>query len=144
MSVAFAPRPWVVATLVAVTAAGCVAAATTPFPGRFLFLVVAVAGGAESVRSLLLRPTLRADEHGLEVVSGFRRERHPWSAVANVTPLGEPGGGGHLRRRANALEIDLGDRLLLVPAYRLGTSAEEATRGLGPYLSVMPTSPRSR
>lgn len=125
----YAVRPWLAATFVLGALAAVGAASRTPFPGRFLFLVVAVGAGAEAVRAVVLRPTLRADAEGLEVVAGFRRERHPWSAVADVTTL--DGGKALARgRKGVALEIDLGERLVLVAPYRLGVPATEAADAL--------------
>lgn len=121
----FAVSPWLVATLGAGTTLATVAAARTPFPGRFLLLVIAAAAGVETLRGLLLRPTLRADADGIEVVTGLRRERIPWHLVHDVTTLDPPVDGKALRRRANALEIDLGERLVVVPAYRLGAPAAD-------------------
>jgi hypothetical protein len=136
--VAYAVPRRLVALLAAVAATAGVMALRAPFPGRFLLGVVAVAATAEALRSALLRPTLRADENGIEVVAGLRRRHLPWADVESVTTLAPPSEGGMLRRRANALEIDLGDRLVLVPAYRLGVSGETAASELatirtGPY-----------
>ncbi|HEX8001506.1 MAG TPA: PH domain-containing protein [Mycobacteriales bacterium] len=122
----YAARPWLVATLASGALAGAVTAVRTPLPGRFLFVVLAVAAGAEALRCALLRPTLRAHAEGIEVVTGISRERIPWSAVEEVTPMSRPESAKTVRRRADALEIDLGDRLVIVPAYRLGTSAATA------------------
>ncbi len=119
-----------VALLAAASLTGLAVAVRTPPPGRFLFVVIAVAAGVETVRALVFRPTLRADERGIEVVSGVSRHRIPWHVVQAVTTLGVPDSGKALRRRADALEIDLGDRLIVVPAYRLGTSAAEAASSL--------------
>jgi hypothetical protein len=63
-------------------------------------------------------------------VVGLRRERHPWSAVTDVAPLAPPAAAARLRRRANALEVDLGDRLLVVPAYRLGAPIPDVVAAL--------------
>lgn len=142
MTLTFAVRPWLVALLAAATATGAVVAARTPLPGRFLFLVVTVATGAETLRALVFRPTLRADADGIEVVTGLRRERLPWSAVDAVTTIQTPSSAGTtMRRRADALEIDLGERLVVVPAYRLGTSANEAAESLRTLSSMTASAP---
>lgn len=99
-------------------------------PGRLLILVAGFAAGFEACRALLLRPTLVADEEGIDVAVGLRRERVAWDEVERVTTLQPPSGGGRARRRANALEIDLGDRLLVVSGYRMGTPAAEAADAL--------------
>jgi hypothetical protein len=131
--VAYAVPRWLAATFVLGALAAAGAAWRTPPPGRFLFLVVAVAAGAEAVRAVLLRPTLRADERGIEVVAGFRRERHPWAAVDAVTTLARP--QRSIRRGGDALEIDLGERLVLVPSYRLGAPADEVATTLRAFPS---------
>ena len=114
-----------------VAAVALLAVATrVELPGRLLFLVAAAAAGAETVRALVLRPTLFADEHGIDVAVGLRRVRAGWDEVERVTTLGPPSGGGGPRRRANALEIDLGDRLLVVSGYRLGVPATTAAAAL--------------
>jgi hypothetical protein len=120
----YAVRPAVVALFALGAVAALAAVAAIPDrPGRFLFAVAAAGFAAEAVRSALLRPTLTADAGGIDVASGLGRATYPWSAVAAVDALRPPTGGGRLRRRADALEIDLGDRLVLVPAYRLGRAA---------------------
>lgn len=130
MTVEYAVRPWLAATLVLGTAAAAGAAARTPFPGRFLFLVVVAGAAVESYRAVLLRPTLRAHARGIEVVVGLRRQRLPWGAVESVDVLHRPTEGRALRRFANALEIDLGDRLVHVPSYRLGAPSTEVADAL--------------
>jgi hypothetical protein len=90
-------------------------------PGRVLMGAAATGLLVEALRGAALRPTLRADDSGLEVVSGVVRRRYAWEAVDDVRV-------DTVRRRfvsATSLEIDLGDRLLLVPAYRLGRPLSE-------------------
>lgn len=128
---AYSVPPWLVAASAAASLVAFAAAARGDGPGRFLFLVLGVVAAAEALRSALLRPTLTADSYGITVVPWFRRERHAWAAVAAVTVLGAPeGGGARLRRRANAVEVDLGERLLVVPAYRLGAPAADVVAAL--------------
>lgn len=133
--VAYAVRPLLAWTVAAVSVVAWVMVVRTPMPGRFLFAVLAVGATVEAVRALLLRPTLSADEHGIEVVTGFRRERHPWSAVEHVSTLGPPTERRALRSGLNALEIDLGERLIVVPAYRLGASGDDVAAALAPMRS---------
>jgi hypothetical protein len=118
-------------------AVGTLAAAYATYavdgPGRLLFAVAAAGAAFETLRALLLRPTLRADAEGLEVVVGLRRERHPWATVTSVGTL--EARGSRPRRRAHALEIDLGVRLLVVPAYRLGASVEDVAEGVSGMMS---------
>lgn len=130
MTVEYATRPWLAATFVIGTAAAAGAAARTPFPGRFLFLVVVAGAAVESYRAVFLRPTLRAHARGIEAVVGLRRRRYPWPAVESVDVLHRPTEGRALRRFSNALEIDLGDRLVHVPSYRLGVPAAEVADAL--------------
>ena len=128
--VTYAVRPALIVLLAAGALAAVAFALLVDGPGRFLLAVAAFGAGFEAVRSALLRPTLAADADGVEVASGLTRERHPWSAVAAVAPLRPPVSGGRLRRRANAVEIDLGERLLVVPAYRLGAPVPDVLTAL--------------
>ena len=121
----YAVRPWLVAVLLGAGVVLFAVAVDARWPERFLFAVPAVVVWVEALRSSVLRPTLRADDAGIEVVVGLRRERHPWSAVEAIGVMGPPSSGGRFRRRANALEIDLGERLVMLPAYRLGASAQD-------------------
>lgn len=127
----FATSPWLVAGLAAAAALlGRSSATATGGAERFLLAVPAVVLAAEALRSALLRPTLAADEDGIEVVTGWSRKRYPWSSVVSVGAMGPPSSGGRLRRRANALEIDLGERLLVVPGYRLGKPVAQVAAGI--------------
>jgi hypothetical protein len=128
--VAYAVRPVVIALLGLGAVAALALAILTDGPGRFLLGVAAACAAGEALRSGLLRPTLAADADGFEVAHGLTRERHPWTAVTSVGTLQPPGGGGRLRRRANAVEIDLGERLLVVPAYRLGVPVTDVVTAL--------------
>ena len=129
-SLRYAVPPWLVAALALACAAALAAGVSTGGPGRFLFWVLAAATGGEALRSALLRPTLAVHPDGLELVTGLRRERHPWVAVVRVAPLTPPGDGGRLRRRAAALEIDLGERLVVVPGYRLGAPVDDVVASI--------------
>lgn len=121
-------RPWLVALLAAAALGGTALVATTDGPGRLLFAVAAAGAACEAVRGAL--PTVVADGDAVEVLVGLRRERHPWSAVAAIGQLAPPAAGARPRRRANALELDLGDRLLVVPAYRLGAPVGDVVTAL--------------
>ena len=128
--VEYSTPPWLVAALAA-GALVALAAATRAAPaGRFFALVLAVVTGGEALRSLVLRPTVYADARGVQVVRALSRERFAWSEVTGIAALAPPSGGGRLRRRAAALEIDLGDRLVVVPAYRLGAPVDEVVERL--------------
>lgn len=139
--VAYAVRPWLATALAAAAVGSTAVAARTPMPERFLLGVVAVATTVEALRALLIRPTLSADVGGIEVVTGLTRLRLPWSEVVDVGALEPPERGGGLRRRADALEIDLGERLVVVPAYRLGTSAAAAASTLRELSTMTAASP---
>ena len=114
-------RPVVAA---AFAAAGVAALAVVPAvdgPGRWL---VGLAGGvllAAAQRGALLRPALRVTDAGIDVVVVLRREHVPWADVEEV-------GASRYRRRlvsSTWLDVDAGDRLIGVPAYRLGAPADE-------------------
>lgn len=93
-------------------------------PGRFFAAVVAVGTAVEAVRGLV--PTLVADADGLTVTHGLRRVHLAWADVHRIGSLE----GQAVRRRANALEIDLGERLLVVPRYRLGAPVPDVVSAL--------------
>ncbi|HWL37005.1 MAG TPA: PH domain-containing protein [Frankiaceae bacterium] len=132
----YAVPGWLAGAFAAGSVAAFAVATTTDTAGRFLFVVLGLVAAVEALRAVLLRPTIRADAGGIEVVTGVRRERHPWTAVAAVGTLEPPADGARLRRRANAVEVDLRERLLVVPGYRLGAPvaevASELTRLLTP------------
>lgn len=130
MTLTYSVPGWIAGAFAAGSVAAFAVATTTDRAGRFLFVVLGLAAAVEALRSLLLRPTIRADADGIEVVTGVRRERHPWTAVTAVRTLDPPAGGARLRRRANAVEVDLGERLLVVPGYRLGAPVAEVAAEL--------------
>ncbi|HEU0131266.1 MAG TPA: PH domain-containing protein [Mycobacteriales bacterium] len=140
--VRYAVRPWLV-TVLAVAAGGAVALAADRSlgQGRLLFAIAAVAAGGEAARSLVLRPTLAADAAGVMVATGLRRQWFTWAEVEAVRTLRPPSGGGRARRSANALELDLGDRLVVVPAYRLGAPPDEVVATLTALASGAPSDP---
>lgn len=135
----FGTPPRLVAALAVVAALTAYGAAVSTGPSRVFFLVPALAAAGEALRCVLLGPTIVAGESGLTVVHGLRRETFPWAMVEGVAPLAPPSGGGRMRRQANALEIDLGERLLVIPGYRLGApvravveALSSSSRGIGP------------
>jgi hypothetical protein len=120
-------RRVLVALVLAAGAAGALAAGTA-FPGRALFLVAAAGALVEAARGLV--PTLVAGDEGFEVTVGLRRERYGRDEVERNGALDPPSAGARPRRRANALEIDLGERLLVLPAYRLGAAVPDVVTTL--------------
>jgi hypothetical protein len=121
-------RPWLVGLLAAAALGATALVLTTEGPGRLLFAVVAVGAGFEAGRGLV--PTLVADTEGVDVTVGVSRHRYAWADVAAIGRLGPPEGGARPRRRANALELDLGDRLVVVAAYRLGAPVPDVVSAL--------------
>lgn len=134
----YATPLWLVAALAAATAGLAFLAAGGTRPERFLYGVPAVVAAAEALRSALLRPTLVADADGIEVVTGLRRERHPWTEVTAVAVMGTPE-VARPRRWARALEIDLGERLILVPTYRLGEPVAQVAAAIAKLGAVVGT-----
>ena len=105
--------PWAHVLAFAAIAATClVAGFATPVAGRVLLWVAGTAALAVAARDALVRPTLETDERGVAFVRTWRRERLEWSEIDAVRP--------YEHRRLRALELDGGERLVLVPARRLG------------------------
>ena len=121
-------RPALVAVLFAGAFAAASIAITLDTPGRLLFGCLAVVALAEAVRGL--RPALTADADGITVATLTGHRHHPWSDVESVAPMAPPSSGRRLRRTGNALEIDLGDRLVVVPGYRLGATVDDVVAAL--------------
>ena len=85
------------------------------WPGRLLVIVVAAAVVAEAIRVVAVRHVLVADEGGLRIHTGVRSHHYPWAEVVGVE--------ARTTRRVVSvatLEIDLGEGLVVIPAYRLG------------------------
>jgi hypothetical protein len=79
---------------------------------------------------------LTADENGLLLSRGAtRREFLPWSAIEEITATSERSRG--LLQLAS-LEIDLGERLIVISRHRLGSSPETVAAVLR---SVRPSEP---
>jgi hypothetical protein len=85
--------------------------------GSLLAGPAAVLLGGLALRDLLLRPVLRAGPEGLEVVTGLRRRRLPWSAVEGLRVVTD--------RRTALLELDLGSSLVVLPRARLGRAPQQ-------------------
>lgn len=81
-------------------------------PGRLLALPAASVLAGLGLRDLLLRPVLRADRDGIEVVVGLQRHRFAWSQVQRLRLVTD--------RRTPLLELDLGDTLVVLTRQRLG------------------------
>ncbi|MDX6214531.1 MAG: hypothetical protein QOG99_115 [Frankiales bacterium] len=82
-----------------------------------ILLPVAVGTAASGLRDLLLSPVLTADADGLLVVDGVRRVRAGWSEVERLRTVQD--------RRTPLLELDLGDRVVVLTARRLGAPVDE-------------------
>jgi hypothetical protein len=114
---AFAARP---RTALAFLAAGIGAAAigySLDAAGQLLLSAVAFLLLMEGMWLLLARPVLSATAAGVRTRSAFRVVAVPWSDVGEVQ--------ARPARRVitgATLELDLGDHLVVIPAYRLGTT----------------------
>ncbi len=104
--------------LLLLAAVGLLAGATAADPAGRLLLVAAALWLAVLVgRDLLLAPVLDADLEGLRVVDGWRRLEVAWSRVEDVRLVTD--------RRAPLVELDLGDRLVVLSRRRLARSPSE-------------------
>ena len=104
--------------LLLLTAVGLLAGATVADPAGRLLLVAAALGLAILAgRDLLLTPVLDADTEGLRIVVGWRRIEVAWSRVENVRLVTD--------RRAPLVELDLGDRLVVLSRRRLARSPRD-------------------
>jgi hypothetical protein len=103
-------------------------------PGRWLVGLAGLVLLADGLRGALVRPTLRATGAGLDVVVLLRREHLPWATVERIAP-------STLRRRlvsSSWLEIDTGERVLALPAYRLGAAAADVAEAVSSRRSESP------
>lgn len=111
------PAPaWVAAQL----AAGALLLLLVPWvdrPGMLLLVPAGLAALAFGLRDLLLSPVLTADADGLTVVEGVRRTAATWREVTRLRVVRD--------RRTPLLEIELGDRLLVLSRRRLGADPDE-------------------
>jgi hypothetical protein len=123
--VSFAPKP---ALVVALLGAGLAAAGLTVLldnPGRLLFAVMAAAILIEAARLALVRPTLVADRTGVHLHRVVGTRTYPWPDIGPVTT--------RTTRRLVAvptLELDLGDTLVVIASYRLGTDPSDVADAL--------------
>ncbi|MDQ1674124.1 MAG: hypothetical protein QOC98_2686 [Frankiaceae bacterium] len=87
--------------------------------GGIAFLVLAAVGLTVTALDLWFGAALRADDDGLVVRSGpLREERIRWSEVTAVEATTTTSRG---LLRLGSLEIEIGDRLVLLSRYRLGS-----------------------
>ena len=93
-------------------------------PGRVLAVPAALVLALLGLRDLVLRPVLRADDEGLEVVTGLRRLRLPWSQVEGLSVVTD--------RRAPLLQVDLGSTLVVLGRTRLGRPPQDVLEALLP------------
>ena len=80
--------------------------------GRVLAWPAAALLAAAALRDLALRPTLRADRAGVEIVTALRRRWTPWQQVEGMRVVTD--------RRTPVLEVDVGATLLVLSRRRLG------------------------
>ncbi len=104
--------------LLLLAAVGLLAGATAADPaGRLLLVAAALWLAVLAGRDLLLAPVLDADLEGLRVVDGWRRLEVAWSGVEDVRLVTD--------RRAPLVELDLGDRLVVLSRRRLARLPSE-------------------
>ena len=104
--------------LLLLAAIGLLAGATAADPaGRLLLVAAALWLAVLAGRDLLLAPVLDTDLDGLRVVDGWRRIEVAWSGVEDVRLVTD--------RRAPLVELDLGDRLVVLSRRRLARSPSE-------------------
>ena len=104
--------------LLLLTAVGLLAGATVAdSAGRLLLVAAALGLAVLAGRDLLLTPVLDADTEGLRVVDGWRRIEVAWSRVEDVRLVTD--------RRAPLVELDLGDRLVVLSRRRLARSPRD-------------------
>jgi hypothetical protein len=106
--------------------------------GLALSVVAAVLFGSAALDVWIGVP-LEADEQGLSLSrGGGRREQLPWSAIERIEATSTTHRGLLL---LSSLEIDLGDRLILLSRHRLGHDPEAVARRLS---SARPAGPTTR
>ena len=104
--------------LLLLSAVGLLAGAAAADPaGRLLLVAAALWLAILAGRDLLLTPVLDADLEGLRVVDGWRRIEVAWSGVEDIRLVTD--------RRAPLVELDLGDRLVVLSRRRLARSPSE-------------------
>lgn len=115
---AFAPpvRQGRLAVLAALLLAG---ACVVVEPAGVVLLAPAAAGLlALGLRDLLLRPVLALHDDALAVVDGWRLREAPYDGVVRARVVTD--------RRADLLELDLGDAVVVLTRRRLGADPAEA------------------
>ncbi|HVE99148.1 MAG TPA: hypothetical protein VNA12_08205 [Mycobacteriales bacterium] len=120
--VTYAAAPHVVAVLLLGAAGFGVFAAGERGAGRLLLGAAALGCLTEGLRCLVARPVVAADDHGIHI----GRTTLPWAEITSIC------GRTTTRKliRATTLEIDAGDTLVHVPAYRLGAPVAEVASAL--------------
>lgn len=91
-----------------------VGAAVADPAGRLLLVAAALWLAVLAGRDLLVTPVVDADTERLRVVDGWRRIEVAWPRVEDVRLVTD--------RRAPLVELDLGDRLVVLSRRRLGRS----------------------
>ena len=115
--------PWVHVVAFAAVAVVCAGAGIeSPAMGRILLWLAGAFAGGVGLRDALVRPTLETDDGGITVVRTWRRERLGWADIDAVAP--------YVHRRQAALELDAGERLVVLPARRLGADLAEVVDAL--------------
>ena len=90
--------------------------------GRLLLLPVLLAAVGLVARDLVGGPVLRADAHGLEVLSGWRRVGTQWPGVEELRVVKD--------RRARVLLVDVGTAVVALSGTRLGRHPEDVLQDL--------------
>jgi len=118
----YATAPYVVAGLLLGGAGFSAYSVSENGAGRLLLAVAALGCLVEGVRLMVLRPTVSADDEGVHV----GRTTMPWTQITSI------GASTTTRKlvRSSTLEIDTGDTLVHVPAYRLGAPTAEVVTAL--------------
>ena len=121
-----AARAVVVGLLGLAAVFGAFAYAESAVAGRLLLGVAALGCATEGLRCALIRPVVSADDDGLRVVPGVRRIAVHWGDVESI--------GARVDRRrgatASSLQVDVGETVHVVPAYRLGAPVAEVVSAL--------------
>lgn len=123
--VAYAPTRQLTLTLAGAAALAGALAIPVGNPGRLLMIVLALALAAEALRCTVIRPVLRADTDRVRIRIRTGEHDYGWSEVASVR--------ARSTRRlvtVNLVEIDLGETLIVIPAYRLGRPAADVVAEL--------------
>ncbi len=115
--------PWSHVAAFAAIALVCAGAGLqSPPMGRILLWLAGACAAGVAIRDALVRPTLATDGAGVTVVRTWRREHVRWADIEAI--------GSYVHRRQQALELDAGDALVVVPARRLGADLTEVVDAL--------------